>query len=260
MLFDFANKVVLITGAGRGLGKHMALAFARTGADLVIAARNQRELEEVAEEVKATGQKVIISCTDVSQYASVEAMIQNVKDHFGRLDILVNNAGVVIAKPLFALSEKDLDYMFDVNVKGVAFTTKFASELMMERRQGKIINISSFAGKVGYAMLSAYSASKFAVIGFTQSIANELAAYNIQVNAVCPGLMETGFSEEVFEDMSRYSALSADEVKSSFIARIPAGRSASLGEVCNTVMFLASEVSGYITGEAITLSGGLLTI
>lgn len=259
MVFDFSNKVVLITGASRGLGKHMALAFARAGAKLVIAARSQKEIQEVSEEIKKTGQEVMTSCTDISNYSAVEEMMQRIKERYGRLDVLVNNAGVIIAKPLFSLSERDLDDVFSVNIKGVFFTTKFASDIMIERRKGKIINISSLAGKIGYALLSAYCASKFAVIGLTQSAASELAAYNIQVNAVCPGHMETAFSEEVFEDMSRYSALSPDEIKSSFIARAPAGRSASLDEVCAAVMFLASEEAGYITGESITLAGGLLT-
>lgn len=260
MRFNFENKVVLITGAGRGLGRQMALAFAEAGADLILAAKSAGEIEEVGGEITKIGREVITIPTDISRYSSVDAMVQQAKERFGRIDVLVNNAGVVVAKPIHALSEEEWDYTFDVNVKGTFFATRLVSDVMIDRRRGKIINISSLAGKTGYALLSAYSASKFAVIGFTQAAANELAAYNIQVNAVCPGLMETGFSDEVFEDMSRYSALSADEIKSSLLARTPAGRAASLNEVCAAVMFLASEEAGYITGETITLSGGLLSI
>lgn len=260
MGFNFEDQVVLITGAGRGLGRHMALAFADSGADLIIAARNEGEIEEVAAAVKEKGRQVMTSATDVSQYSAVETLVENARERFGRIDVLVNNAGVVLAKPIHSLTEKDWDYTFDVNVKGMFFTTKLVSELMIERRKGKIINVSSLAGKVGYPLLSAYCASKFAAVGLTQAAAAELAAYNIQVNAVCPGLMETGFSEDVFEDMSRYLARSADDIKSSTIAGVPAGRSADLDEVANTVMFLASEEAGYISGEAINLSGGQLII
>jgi NAD(P)-dependent dehydrogenase (short-subunit alcohol dehydrogenase family) len=260
MGFNFENKIVMITGAGRGLGRHMALAFAEAGADLIIAARTEKEIEEAGKEIKALGREVMTRATDVSQYSEVDALVGEARERFGTIDVLVNNAGVVIAKPIHSLTEKDWDYTFDINIKGLFYTIKLVSEVMTEKRNGKIINISSLAGKVGYPLLSAYSASKFAVVGLTQSAASELAAYDIQVNAVCPGLMETGFSEDVFEDMSRYSALSPDEIKSSIMSRVPAGRGAELSEVCNTVMFLASEEAGYITGEAINLTGGLLTL
>lgn len=257
MGFNFDHKTVLITGAGRGLGRHMALAFAAAGANLVIAARTQQELEKVSDEIKTRGREVCISATDVSNHAAVGDMVVRAREQFERIDILVNNAAVVLAKPLSALSEKDWDHTFDVNVKGMFLVSKLVSDVMIEQRQGKIINVCSIAARLGFPLLTAYCASKAAMIGFTQAAASELAAYNIQVNAVCPGLMETGFAEEVFEDMSRYSAVSADDIKTSIISHVPAGRSAELSEICHTVMFLASEEAGYITGEAVNVSGGM---
>ncbi|MBC8235684.1 SDR family oxidoreductase [bacterium] len=181
------NQVAIVTGSGRGIGKAIALTYAREGADVVAVARTKSEIEELTEEIRSIGRKALAIPTDISQKKQVQAMVQQVLDEFGTVDILVNNAGVAIHNYLMDIREEDWDLTMAVNLKGVFLCTQAVFPIMMEKRSGHIINISSGAGKRGSPRFGSYCASKFGVMGFTEAIAAEGRPHNIKVCVICPG-------------------------------------------------------------------------
>jgi 3-oxoacyl-[acyl-carrier protein] reductase len=181
------NKIAIVTGGGRGIGKAIALTYAKEGADVVTVARTKTEIEGVAEEIRSMGRKALAIPTDVSQKKQVQAMVQQTLDEFGTVDILVNNAGVAIHNYLMDIREEDWDLTMAVNLKGVFLCTQAVFPIMMEKRSGHIINISSGAGKRGSARYGSYCASKFGVMGFTEAIAAEARPYKVKVCVICPG-------------------------------------------------------------------------
>jgi NAD(P)-dependent dehydrogenase (short-subunit alcohol dehydrogenase family) len=194
------DRAALVTGAGRGIGRATALALAREGADVALAARNREELEAVAGEVRALGRRALVQPTDVAVESEARALIDATVAAFGRLDVLVNNAGAVAREPLRELAVEDWDRVIAVNLRGTFLCSKFALEPMLARREGWIVNISSGAGKRGVATRTAYSAAKFGVVGFTDALDAEVRRQGVRVHVVCPGPVETQMRREGFPD------------------------------------------------------------
>ena len=274
-MYNLNGKVALVTGAGgkNGIGRAIATRLAKEGADVAVNditehpyAADQADwqgLPDVVREIKAMEQDAISVVADVADAEQVKEMVDKTVAHFGKIDILVNNAGTMAGKdrvPVVDLAEADWDRVQRVNVKGVFLCSQaVARHLIAQGTGGKIINMSSVTGKRGSARFAAYSASKFAVIGFTQSLACELAPYQVNVNAICPGLVET----ERFGHLASVlmpDNLSADEKLSEYERRseaaVPIGRLAEGADVAKMAAFLASDEAAYLSGVSITVSGG----
>lgn len=276
-MYDLNGKVALVTGAGgkNGIGRAIATRLAKEGADIAVNDLTEhpyaaddtewRGLPDVVSEIEAMGRKVVSVVADVSNAEQVSDMVNRTVTHFGKIDILVNNAGTKAGKdrvPVVDLAEEEWNRVQDVNVKGVFLCCQaVARQYIKQGTGGKIINISSITGKQGSASYAAYCASKFAVIGFTQSLAHELAPYQVNVNAICPSLVDTERVAHLAAAMMP-DELSAEEQKVEFARRsesiVPLGRLAKGADVANMAAFLASEESSYMTGLAITVSGGLV--
>ena len=274
-MYNLNGKVALVTGAGgkNGLGRAIATRLAKEGADVAVNditeqpyAADQTDwqgLPDVVREIKAMGRHAISVVADVADAQQVGEMVDKTVAHFGKIDILVNNAGTIAGKdrvPVVDLAEEDWDRVQRVNVKGIFLCSQaVARYLIAQGTGGKIINMSSVTGKRGSARFAAYSASKFAVIGFTQSLACELAPYQVNVNAICPGLVDT----ERFGHLAAVlmpEDLSVDEQLSEYARRseaaVPFGRLAEVTDVAKMAAFLASDEAAYLTGVSITVSGG----
>ncbi len=276
-MYNLNGKVALVTGAGgkNGIGRAIATRLAKEGADIAVNdltehpyAADDTEwggLPDVVSEIEAMDRKVISVVADVSDAQQVTEMVHRTVNHFGKIDILVNNAGTKAGKdrvPVVDLAEEDWDRVQNVNVKGVFLCCQaVARHLIKQGTGGKIINLSSITGKQGSASYAAYCASKFAVIGLTQSLAHELAPYQVNVNAICPSLVDTERLAHLAAAMMP-DDLSAEEQRAEFARRsesiVPLGRLAKGADVANMAAFLASEESSYMTGLSITVSGGLV--
>ena len=242
-----ADKVAVVTGAGRGIGRAVALAYARMGADVACVSRTEENSAKVAAEVEALGRKAWALAVDVSDTAAVDAAAKEILESAGRVDILVNNAGVTRDNLLMRMSEEEWDTVLDINLKGAFNFTKAFSRTFIKQRSGRIINIASVIGLIGNAGQSNYAASKAALIGFTKSIAKELAPRGITVNAIAPGFIET--------DMT--AALN-DKVRGEILASVPLGRFGSPDDIAHAAVFLAIEPTGYVTGQVLTVDGGMV--
>lgn len=241
------GKVALVTGSGRGLGRAMALALAEVGADVVVTARTEEEIEETAVEVKALGRKTAAVVCDVTKKSSVDRLFHVARTEFGRVDILVNNAGTAIVKPLLEFSEEEWHTTIDTNLTGVFFCCQAVGPLMIEQGGGKIINIASVAGARGKAGMVPYGSAKGGIIQFTRALAVEWAPYHIHVNAIGPGAFYTRPMKVVLDDPK----LGAIRRK-----KIPFKREGQPGELGPLVVYLASNASDFMTGEVIFLDGG----
>lgn len=242
----FNGKVVLITGGSRGIGKTLALAFAKEGANVIINYLKQKEqAEEVVKQVISMGQRAIIAQGDVSDYTQVNTMVQAFLIEFGRIDILINNAGNFKDSLVRNMSKEVWDEVIDVNLNGVFNCTRAVIDSMRQQKSGKIINITSVQGQTGTIGASNYCAAKSGVIGFTKAVAKEVARSGITVNAVALGFINTGMLKRLPEDL-----------QNKIIQQIPVGRFGEPDEVSKVVCFLASEDSNYITGQVINLNGG----
>ena len=239
------GKVAIVTGASRGIGKSIALKLAREGVDVCIVSISNRG-EETKEEIEALGRQAIFLQCDVSKLKDVKEVVKHTKQKFRKIDILVNNAGVNKDTFLIKMKEKDWDYVIDVNLKGTFLFTKEVIRIMMKRRKGSIINVSSVVGLMGNIGQANYCASKSGIIGFTRSVAREYAPYGIRVNAVAPGFIYTDMTEKI-----------PDKVKNDLLFQIPMRRIGTPEEVANVVKFLASDDASYITGGVISVNGGL---
>lgn len=246
------NKMAIITGASSGIGKATALLFAREGARLVIADVNEEQLARVHDEITVQGGSVIIRKTDVSSEEEIKALIGLAIDTFTAIDILVNNAGISGSlEPLENQTSEDWHRVFDVNVLGAVYATKYVIAHMKEQRQGSIINIASVAGIRSGAGGNSYSASKAALINFTQTSACEVGDFNVRINVVCPGLIETGMTQPFF-DYAKSAGKEGQVGKYSELRR-----AATPGEVAWAILFLASDEASYITGQALPVDGGI---
>lgn len=247
-MIDLNGKVALITGGSRGIGKAIAIKLASYKANIVINyTSNKEHALKVKEEIESYGVKSIVIKCDVSKSDEVNNMIEEVVKEFGQIDILVNNAGITRDGLLMRMKEEDFDSVIDINLKGVFNCTKSATKYMMKKRYGKIINISSVVGLIGNAGQANYCASKAGVIGLTKSSARELASRNINVNAIAPGFIDTDMTSVLNENL-----------KETMLKNIPQNRSGSPEDVANLVLFLASDMSSYITGQIINVDGGMV--
>ncbi|MDV7212784.1 SDR family NAD(P)-dependent oxidoreductase [Azotobacter beijerinckii] len=255
--FSLSGKVALVTGAGRGIGLGIAVSLARAGADLVVADFNSNVAEEAAMQIRALGHRAVALRVDVGQADSVSAMIDQVAEQFGGLDIAVNNAGVVSLGKVSELSVTEWDRIMNVNARGVFLCCQAELKLMRARQSGRIINIASIAGKVGFPDLAHYSASKFAVIGFTNAFAKEVAREGITVNALCPGIVGTGMwrGEEGLSGRWRLpgetEAQSWERHQSSLL---PQGEAQTVEDMGQLAVYLAC--APHVTGQAIAVDGG----
>jgi NAD(P)-dependent dehydrogenase (short-subunit alcohol dehydrogenase family) len=248
--FDLSGKIVLITGAGAGLGEGYAHIFAESGAVPVCAGHNLNKVEKVAADLIASGARAGAVHVDVGDLASIQRMMDSVTAEYGRVDVLVNNAGVEIAEDFFDVTPEHFDAISRVNIRGVFFTAQAVAGLMKKTGTGgKIINIGSLGSFIGLADSSVYTSTKGAVIQLTKTLALELAKYNIQVNAVAPGYFITPMTQAFFDDPRHREWIEG---------RIPLGRWGTMEDLAGPLLFLASGASNYVTGETIIVDGGWL--
>ncbi len=242
---DLTDKVAIITGARRGIGREIAVTFAKAGADITIIDLDLEDLKKVSKEIEKTGRKALPLEIDITDKDKVEKMVDTTVEEFGKVDILVNNAGIAIMKPFIELSEEDISSILDVNLKGCFFCCQAVLPEMIKRHYGKIINIASISGMVGLATESAYSASKAGVIALTKTLAMEMGEYEINVNAISPGSIETEMTKNLHHP----------KLMDILLIR----RMGKPEEVANLALFLASPQSDYITGTTILIDGGWTT-
>jgi 3-oxoacyl-[acyl-carrier protein] reductase len=240
------GKVAIVTGASRGIGRSIALALAAAGARIVAVDMILDGVEKLASEISAMGGEAIAVQGNVTVPADTELMIAKAVEAFGRVDILVNNAGITRDALLLRMKDEDWDAVLNVNLKGAFLCSRAASKVMAKQRFGRIINIASIVGQMGNAGQANYCASKAGLIGLTKSNARELAKRNVTVNAVAPGFIATEMTEVL-----------PDKVKQDLIAQIPLERLGSADDIAHAVLFLASEHSGYITGQVLGVNGGM---
>jgi len=246
--FAFENKVALVTGSARGIGRAIAETLARRGASVVIAdLRAELAATTAAEIAASTGQRTLAVAVDVVNSDSVKAMVDTVLAEFGRLDILVNNAGITRDNLIMRMDEADWDAVIDINLKGAWNCSKAVIRPMMKQRYGRIVNISSVSGLAGQAGQTNYSASKAGLIGFTKALAREVASRQITVNAVAPGFVPTALTIDLPEDL-----------KESMLKITPLGRMGKPEEIAYAVAFFASDEAGYITGQVLSVDGGMM--
>ena len=239
--------MAVVTGGGRGIGRAVALRLANEGADVAISYRsNDETAEAAAEEVRATGVRCEIFKGDVAAPDDVAALIKGVNEAFGRIDILVNNAGLTRDNLMMRMKEEEFDEVIGTNLKGTYLCTRAVLRPMIRARWGRIVNVSSVVGLVGNAGQANYAASKAGIIGFTKSVAREVAQRNITANVVAPGYVETELTGGLSE-----------EIKDQILAQVPLGRFGEAGEVAEVVAFLAGEGAGYVTGQTVAVDGGM---
>ena len=252
------GKVALVTGAGAGIGRAIALALAREGASVVASDVNEETARETAGIIEGAGGSSLSFGVDVRSSAEIDGAIQEALERFGRIDILVNNAGVSTMSRVVDMTEEEWDYNMDVNAKGVFLCSRaVAKEMIKQGGGGKIVNVASMAGKRGAPLLAHYCASKFAVIGFTQSLALELAPYSINVNAVCPGYVETGMQRRELRWQAELEGASPEGIRAGYIASTPLGRLEQPEDVAKVVVFLCTSEADFMTGQAINVTGGI---
>ena len=248
--FDLSGKVAIVTGAGKGIGRSIALGLADAGARVMVAARTASEIETVAQEIRSKGGEAASQVTDLTLNDQIEALVEATSKAFGgRIDILVNNAARSFLRPLLDLREDGFDKIFDTNVKGTFLLSRAAAKVMKDQGGGRIINITTVGAVRGGMMMGAYHASKAAVKMLTMCMATEWAPFNILVNAVGPGLTKTHFSQPIWAN---------PEVERQIVMRIPRGRLAEPEDIVGAVLFLCSGSASFITGQSLYVDGGTL--
>lgn len=241
------GKCAVITGASRGIGREIALQFAKEGANIVLNYRSsEEEALELKKELDKLGSNTLTIKADVSNFDEAENLIKEAKNTFGKVDILVNNAGITKDTLLIRMKEEDFDKVIEVNLKGAFNCLRAVSPIMIRQKEGKIINMSSVVGVVGNAGQVNYSASKAGVIGMTKSLAREIGSKNINVNAIAPGFIDTDMTKVLSEDQ-----------KKNIISSVPLKRLGQVEDIANLAVFLASDKSNYITGQVIHVDGGM---
>jgi 3-oxoacyl-[acyl-carrier protein] reductase len=244
---DLSGQTAIVTGASRGIGRGIAIALARSGANVVCVARDTEKLAETAHTITAAGGTAETIACDVTNGESVQQLVEGVAEKWGKLHILVNNAGITRDTLIPRMSDDDWDSVINTNLRGTFLFTRAATRPMMQARYGRIINIASVSGLMGNPGQANYGASKAGIISLTRTVAKELASRKITVNAVAPGFIETEMTEAL-------GPIVLEEVKK----RVPAKRMGQVEDVCGAVLFLASDAANYITGQVLTIDGGLL--
>ena len=248
-MFDLTNKVAIITGASQGIGKGMAETFSKAGAHVACVSRNKDNLKSVADSLIKNGGVASFYTCDVSSLDAFQNTIKEIAENHGSVDILVNNAGVCKDKLIMRMSEDDWNKVININLKGAFNGIKAVSQIMIKQRAGRIINISSIVGLIGNPGQANYAASKAGLIGLSKSAAKELAPRGITVNAIAPGYIATDMTDQI-----------TDQAKESLITKIPLGRIGSPSDIAASALFLASDEAGYITGQTLTVDGGIVMI
>jgi 3-oxoacyl-[acyl-carrier protein] reductase len=243
---DLSDRVAIVTGAGRGIGRAIALKLAGMGATVVVSDILEKEAGEVAQEIKANGGQGLVCRADVSQAADVARLVEETLSAYGKIDILVNNAGIARDQLLLRMSEEDWDKVIDVDLKSVFLCTKAVLRHMLKARWGRVISLSSIAGLVGNPGQANYSSAKAGIVGFTRTVAREVGSHGITVNAIAPGFIETDMTSRMKEELRQ-------EIK----RHIPLDRFGTPQDVAEAVAFLASEEAGYITGQVLSINGGM---
>ncbi|MDD5421998.1 MAG: 3-oxoacyl-[acyl-carrier-protein] reductase [Candidatus Omnitrophota bacterium] len=241
------DRVALITGGARGIGREIALLFAKEGADIAICDVNAETLAATQKELEALGRKVLAEVVDITKADKVDAFAQKILDKLKKIDILVNNAGITRDALLVRMSEADWDAVLTVNLKGAFNCTKIVSKIMMKQRDGRIVNLASIIGIMGNPGQANYAASKGGLIAFTKTVAKELASRNVRANAIAPGFIQTDMTAKL-----------SDEVKGEMLKYVPLGKFGTVRDVANLALFLASDDSSYITGQVIQVDGGMV--
>lgn len=244
---DIKGKVAIVIGASRNIGRALALGLANAGADVVVASRNTGELESVADEIRVMGRKALVHPMDVTRLKDIQAMADAAVAKFGRIDILVNNAGVVVHKPALDMTEEDWDFVLDINLKGYFLASQAVGRFMVRQQKGKIINISSTFGLVGFENRSAYAASKGGVGQLTKVLAIEWGPFNVNVNAIAPTATRTSINEEQFKN---------EEWQKWMLERLPMKRFGQPEDLVGAAVFLASDASDMVTGITLPVDGG----
>lgn len=244
---NLKDKVAIVTGSTRGIGKEIALEFARRGAKVVISGRNEERAKQVCEEIKRSGGTAMPVVGDIANFEDARQLIDKTIEQYGQVDVVVNNAGITRDNLLMRMKEAEWDEVINVNLKGTFNCIKCVTRQMMKQRSGRIINITSVVGQMGNPGQANYSASKAGIIGLTKSVARELASRNITCNAVAPGFIETDMTGVLDE-----------KVRENLKSQIPLGRMGSVSDVARVVAFLAGDDAGYITGQVINVDGGMV--
>ncbi len=255
---ELTGQIAIVTGAGRGIGRATALELARLGADIVIAEMDQAGAKRTAEEVGALGRRAVATSTDVTSRADLRAMVDRTKAEFGRIDILVNNAGIYRAAATVDVTEEHWDAIMNINAKAVFFASQAVIPTMAAQKSGSIVSLASMAGKIGSKTNLPYNASKAAVVSMTKSLALAHAAEGIRVNCVCPGFVETDMWAQVSKEQGALLGMSAEEFTRHRAAQVPLGRMEKPEDVAHVIAFLAGPRSGYMTGQALSVDGGLV--
>ena len=246
-MFNLKNKVAVITGASRGIGKSIAEFYAKAGAHVTCVSRNRDTLNDVVQSIISNGGSASINAFDVSNFIEFQNNINEIVVEFGTIDILVNNAGITIDKLIMRMNEDDWNKVLDVNLKGAFNGIKSVTRIMMKARSGRIINISSVVGLTGNSGQANYAASKAGLIGLSKASAKELSSRGITVNCIAPGYINTDMTANI-----------TDENKENLYSQIPLGRIGNPNDIATAALFLASDEAGYITGQTLTVDGGMV--
>ncbi len=245
--WDLSGKVALVTGASRGIGAAAALALAGAGCDVVLASRDKAALEQVAGRVEALGRRAVVHPIDLQRLDGIPALFEHAVQGLGRLDILINNAGTNIRRPAVECTEVDWDTVVNLNLRAAFFCARAAGRIMVPQRSGKVVTISSIAGRVGLPTGAIYAATKAGVSAFTRTLAVEWAPYGVQVNAIGPGYIRTKLTEPLFANPEWVDRVTR---------RIPMARTGEVGDLLGVVLFLSSRASDYMTGQTLFVDGG----
>jgi 3-oxoacyl-[acyl-carrier protein] reductase len=255
---EIDGHAAIVTGGGRGIGRATALELARLGADVVVVDLDRAGAERTAAEVVKLGRRALALPADVTKLADLRGMVERARAEYGRIDVLVNNAGIYRAAAPLDVTEEHWDAVLSINARAVFFASQAVLPVMIAQRRGAIVSVSSMAGKIGSRTNLPYNASKAAVISITKSLALAHAADGVRVNCVCPGFVETDMWDKVSREQGALLGLSADEFTRQRAAQVPLGRMERAEDVAAVIGFLASPRAGYMTGQALSVDGGLV--
>jgi meso-butanediol dehydrogenase / (S,S)-butanediol dehydrogenase / diacetyl reductase len=255
---EFEDRVTLVTGAGSGIGRTVACAFARAGARVIVTDLSRDGAESTAREIGRLGTEAVVRAMDVTSEADVTEAVADLTASVGPVSFLVNCAGVSSMAPFLELTEHDWDHNMNVNAKGVFLVSREVLRSMVARREGAVVSIASAAGKEGTPLLAHYSASKWAVVGLTQSVAREVAPFGVRVNAVCPGCVRTPMQDREVVWEGRLRGMDPEDVRRSYIAHTPLGRLCETEDVADVILFLCSDKARFMTGQALNVTGGIV--